>query len=183
MKRFHSFGGWVLALWALAVCTSAALGLGGDHPTGKLVAQHDDWPAGLVDLVNEAGRVRGHWVNQNDFFYYQGDAAALNKFLARYAKLSDTPLTVVLHLAEDQRTGPLGKAATDAFDWKLEVIRRGWGAPLEPLRPKDKPGYVVTVHVWLGSTITLKKLEVPRDVKIQSAGDLEAFIKDHAKRK
>jgi hypothetical protein len=182
VKRFLSFGLPFLVFVALLSCSPSAWGLGGDHPKGKLNAQAQ-WPAGLIDLINSGDRVQGHWVNQNDFFYYKGDAAALQKYLAEYAKIKDTPHTVILHLGSDQRTGPLGDEPTVRFDWKLEVIRRGWGAPLDPARKKDDPGYVVTVHIWLGDQIALSKLDVPKEVNVQSAGDLERFIEAHRMKK
>ena len=89
-----------------------------------------------------------------------------------------TPLAVVLHIGPDQRTGPLGGPRNVPYDWSMEVILRGWGAPLDNNRPADNPGFVVTVHVWLGDRITLKNLQVPDNVEVRSAGDIERFIKE-----
>jgi hypothetical protein len=64
------------------------------------------------------------------------------------------------------------------------VMRRGWGAPLDPRRPEGEPGYVVTVHVWLSDTITLERIDIPKHVDLRSAGDIERFIeryRDHVR--
>jgi hypothetical protein len=115
----------------------------------------------------------------NDFFYYRGDAATLNKFLVAYGQLPDSPLTVVIHTGTIPVTGPLGGEQTTRFDWQLEIMRRGWGAPVDPRRPANDPGYVVTVHVWLSDAITLDRLTVPKHVEVRSAGDIGEFINRH----
>ncbi len=130
-------------------------------------------------LVNSRDRVHGCWVNQGDFFDYAGDAKAFNTFVAAYGKLPDTPHEVV-HAGRAPKTGPLGKDPTLRYDWRLEVVRRGWGAPTDPARPKDKPGYVVTVHVTVGEALPLEALDVPKGVAVKSAGDVEAFVRKRA---
>jgi hypothetical protein len=179
MPRLLTSAPWLAAAILLASAVTA-LALGGDYAKGAKVDKQPEWPDGTVDLANDPSREFGHWVNANDFFYYRGDAATLNAFLARYAKLTDTPLAVELHLGPDQRTGPLAGPRTMPYDWKMDVMRRGWGVPLDPNRPAgdNKPGYVVTVHVWLGDKITLKNLQVPDNVEVRSAGDIERFIKE-----
>ena len=94
-------------------------------------------------------------------------------------KLQDTPLAVVIHTGTRPLTGPLGGERKSPYDWKLEVMRRGWGAPIDPRRPEKEPGYVATVHVWLGDAITLDRLDIPKHVEVRSAGDIERFIERH----
>jgi hypothetical protein len=170
-----------LTLSLCLITASEALAVGGDHPAGKKIARdyNHEWPKGLPDLINSGDRVWGHWINQGEFFYYRGDAAALNKFLASFGKLPNTPLAVVLHAGAKPLTGPLGGEQTTPYDWQLEVARRGWGAPLDPRQPEKEPGYVVTVHVWLGDPITLSRLDIPKHVEVRSAGDIERFINTH----
>lgn len=169
----------------LALVTAAGvLALGGDHPPGKLVGkQNAQWPAGLLDLINSTERVGGHWVNQGDFFYYDGDAATLNKFLEAYGKLPDTPVTVVLHAGGKPMTGPLGGERKTPYTWMLESVRRGWGAPRDPRLPEKEPGYVVTVHIWLTDAITLDRLVVPKHVDVTSTDDIQRFIEAHKQQK
>lgn len=171
----------VFLVTAITVLFSASsvLALGGDHPQGKITELRPEWPKGLMELVNSDGRVQGSWVNQNDFFFFKGDAAAFGKFVERYAKVLDTPLKVVIHAGSIPLTGPLGKPAETSFDWQLRVIRRGWGAPLDPRRPNSDPGYVVTLHLWVSDNITLDQLEIPKQVDVISAGDIEKFIDSH----
>jgi hypothetical protein len=54
--------------------------------------------------------------------------------------------------------------------------------PLDPRLPKEKPGYVLTVHIGLGDAITLDRLDIPKHVDVRSAGDFERFINAHRKR-
>lgn len=171
----------VAALVLLAALPLAALGLGADHPPGKIDARsHPEWPAGTVDLVNSRERVHGCWVNQGDFFDYAGDAKAFNAFVAAYSKLPDTPHEVVVHAGRAPKTRPLAGPHTLRYDWRLDVVRRGWGAPTDPAKPDDKPGYVVTVHVYVGEALPLDKLDIPKNVAVTSAGDVEEFIRKRA---
>ena len=159
-----------------AICVFAA---GGNHSEDPIVSPRDDWPAGLIELVNTGRRVQGHWINANDVFYYGGNAVSLNEFLEKYGCVKDTPLTVVIHAGEKPLTGALGKPMTISFDWQLQVTRRGWGAPEDPRRRNGDPGYVVTTHVWLSNDITLEQLEIPKHIVARSAGEIEEFITQH----
>ena len=166
------------------------LAMGGDYPDGEISTVHSDWPKGLTELINDPARVAGHWVNSNDFFYYQDDASAFNVFAEQYSLLPDTDPVVIIHLGTP-RIGPLGghasfgsvlpfgDPATEAYNWRLVIIRRGWGAPKDPRRPEDDPGYVVTLHVWIGSDIPLERLDIPKHVEVRSAGEIEQFIEHH----
>ena len=136
MRRVILFA---LALSLFSVTASEVLAVGGDHPAGKIAQDYNkEWPTGLPDLINSGDRVWGHWVNQGDFFYYRGDAGAFNKFLASYGKLPNTPLAVVLHAGAKPLTGPLGGEQKTPYDWQVEVMRRGWGAPLDPRQPDER---------------------------------------------
>ncbi len=124
---------FTVALAAFGGTAPEVLALGSDHPAGKIAPDYKkDWPAGLTDLINSVDRVGGHWVNQGDFFFYRTDAAALNKFLASYGKLPNSPLAVVLHAGSKPMIGPLAGEQKTPFDWQIEVMRRGWGAPIDP---------------------------------------------------
>ena len=177
MRRIILFA---LILSLFSVTASEVLALGGNHAAGKIAQEYNkEWPTGLPDLINTGDRVSGHWVNQSDSFYYTGDAASLNKLLASYGKLPNTPLTVVLHAGAKPLTGPLGGEQQTLYDRQLDVTRRGWGVPRDPRLPENEPGYVVTVHVWLGEAITLDRLDIPKHIDVRSAGDIERFINTH----
>jgi hypothetical protein len=177
MRVRFAFSACAMVLGLLALWVSSLLAAAGTHSMGKIVEQHADWPNGLVDLVNSDDWVAGEWVNQNDFFYYQGRAAAFDKFLESYSRLPDSPLVVVLHVGV--APARVDQAPETRFDWELEVLRRGWCAPVDPRRPDGEPGYVVTVHLWLSDGITLDEIHVPKHVDVRSAGDLERFIERH----
>ncbi len=172
-----------LALSFFIVSATEVFAVGGDHQPGKITQEYNkEWPAALPDLINSMDRVGGHWVNQGDFFYYRGNAGELNKFLAGYGKLTNTPLSVVIHTGTKALTGPLGGEQKTPYDWQVEVMRRGWGAPLDPRLSEKEPGYVVTIHLWLSDSLPLERLEIPKHVEVRSAGDIERFITTHRDR-
>jgi len=174
-KAIVSFGVVLIVLaWCMPGFPWAA-----EHPARLPVGGSPAWPAGLRELLNREGRVYGFFVNANDFFFYLGDTEALNEFLAQYAKLKDTPLTLVLHSAQG-KTGRLGYGEKKIqFDWEVKVLARGWSPEAPPDPTTEKPGYVVIVDLWLGGNIDLDKLKVPLNVKVKSRGEIEKFIGDH----
>ena len=177
MRRPASF---LLLLWALTVCVSQAWALGANHPKGQPVADREGWPEGLVHLVNRPGRVGGFFVNANDYFLYAGDTRALNDFLAEYGRLKQTPLSVVLRTeAAPMTDGPWDKEGQTHTDWRLSVLRRGGApdAPHDPKAPRDRPGYVLIVDVWLGETIKGEEVKVPAGVEVRYGAELSLVIR------
>src|SRR5262245_33840096 len=77
----------LLALLALAATGRPAWALGeedfGNAPLSD--ANYTDWP-GIMPVVNHAARVYHWWVNGNEEFYYEGDAAAVNETLKKFAE-------------------------------------------------------------------------------------------------
>ena len=178
MSRFLTF---TLALCQLSLFAGEALAVGGNHPSGKIAPNYNsDWPKGLPDLINSADRCGGHWVNQGDFFFYRGDAAALKLFLETFGKLPNSPLVVVLHAGSKPMTGPLGGEQKTPYDWQLEIVRRGWGVPIDPRLPADEPGYIVTIHIWLSDALALENLAIPKHIEVKSAGDIQRFVERHS---
>lgn len=165
----------------VAITAPDACADGADYPAGRPTQQErPDWPEEWVSLANDETRVQGHWVASNDFFYYRGDLADFNDFVSRYGMLPEIDPTLILHVGKTPITGPLGsKEKTIPFNWKMEVYRRGWGAPIDPRRASDAPGYVVTLHVWLSEDISLEDLDIPEHVDVRSGGELEEFINQH----
>ncbi len=130
----------VTLIWCISVFP-----MGGEHPAGVPMGQQPDWPAGLADLLNSAGRVYGYWVNANDWFFYAGDTDDFNDFLKRYSKLKDTPLTFVLHSARG-KTGHLGYGEEKIdYDWEVKLFRRGWHPEAPPDPTVTRQGYVITL--------------------------------------
>jgi len=169
-------------LISLALCTPAFPWVA-EHPAQLPVGGATGWPAGLRELVNREGRVYGYFINANDFFFFTGDTESFNDFLEQYARLKGTPLTLIVHPGRGitSRLGEKEKKIT--FDWEVEVLCRGWHpqAPPDPTRdPRtDKPGYVVILEVWVGGNVELKKVKVPKTVKMKSGGEIEKFIAGH----
>jgi len=169
----------VLAFLAvLTLCVVPAFGLGGGHPKGHPVGS-PDWPEGLEKVVNSDRRVGGYFVNANDTFFYDGDTIDVNAFLAAAAAVKKTPLRIYLHEGLGFGGKPWGAAERPIVDWKLAVLRRGWGpdAPVDPKAPEGKPGYVLVANVWLGRNIEEAKLKLPPGVSITHVPNLSLVVR------
>jgi hypothetical protein len=143
---------------------------------GKLqFSTSGDGPTGLVDLMNSGGCFYGHWVNANEEFFYQGDSALLNKFMERYSKLKNTPLTLIIHAGSHRRSVLWGEKPEKSYDWKLLIQKYGWGAPETASTDADDK-YVVTVDAWIDRGIRLADLDIPANVAVKSGGEIEDFI-------
>ena len=167
-----------LPLLALCLlCPIVVWAIGMDIGNGPI--NTDGGPKGLADLVNKSSRVHGYFVNSASTFFFKGDTATLNDFLVEYSTLG-TNLHVVIHPGTTEVRSPWDKAPRDiAADWRLSVM------PLAadgPLRDVDKPfTYVTRVDVWLGGAVKLDALRVPRDVIVDSGGEIEMFVEEHRK--
>ena len=169
------------SLLVLAAAATIALGLGADHPADRPVGGSSGWPPALLDLVNSKGRVGGYFVNQFDSFFFQGDAKALAAWLERYAALPDTPLRLVLHPGRGDDRRPWSKPDEKRLpvDWRFDVNNRQWTREAIEEKKPVKPGYDVTVHVFLGGQVGLEDLDVPLAVSVESGGEVEEFIAHH----
>ena len=91
--------------------------------------------------------------------------------------MKDTPLLLTLHPGRGTAREPWDKDKSVPCEWSVYIQRRGWGAP------EAKPGatgkYVVTLHLWLGGDVALEELDVPLNVNVHSAGEIEKFIASH----
>jgi hypothetical protein len=154
-----------------------AWGLGADHRSGAI--DNNQWPKGLAALVSGDNRVHGFFVNETDILFFRGDALALNTFLTKYSELLGTKLQLVLHPGKLEVKSPWDKQPRKiAADWKL------YAAPYEEGGAQPKSGEFVTrVDVWLGGSVKLEELRVPANVTVKSGGEIEAFVKEHAKAK
>jgi len=173
----------------MLVCCEHALATGGPHGTNA-VNLSDSYLSELSsrqlsDLANRPGRVGGYWVNSNDWFYFAGDTEALNDFLRRYAKLTETPLILVLHPGKAPAESCVGDLFEQPYDWKLDSMYAGC------TREKawfEKPGggqwrRVAIVQTWLGGNVRLDRLEVPTDIEVRPGGEIEAFIEEHDRKR
>ena len=178
MKRMMSP---VLALLVSFICAAVAFGLSMNYAPNSRITGPSDWPAGLKELANYQGRVVAYvsWT-VNTYMFYTGDTDRFNRFVARCAKVRETPVTVILHPGCGT-TSPLGAHDPKvACDWGLSVLRRG-SVPEAPPFPSDNPGYVLRLDLWLGGPVELNKLQIPANVEVRSGGEIERFVADHEK--
>ncbi len=175
--------------FALSLILSArALSLGMDTGTQPAV-QQEGWPKGAVDLANHPGRVAGHWVNQSDVFFFAGDTAVFNAFLARYAALSgeETPHILTIQPGPGVTTKLGEKEPKIHYDWFMEISRAGWDGE-QHYNPDPKiDRFPVRVRITLatGGAVELKDIALPAniDLKTKSAEEIEAWVmRQRAKR-
>lgn len=165
------------SIWAVLIPTLAEA-LGSDHPNDTPIGGTDKWPAGLTELVNTDQRVHGYFVNWEDILFFEGETAALNGFLEKYAALPDTKLEVVLHPGKLEAKAPWDKNPTGvAADWRL------YASPFSPDQVREvgvEPGpFITRIDVYLGGGVVLNELRVPQNVAVTSGGEIEAFIEAH----
>ena len=171
----------ILCLAAFLFFSASAWPLGMDTGTQPAVAQ-EGWPKGVVELANDPHRVSGYWVNQSDVFFFAGDTAAFNAFLARYAALSGEETPHILTIAPGPGvTGKLGeKEPKIHYDWFMEITRAGWDGE-QHYNPDPKiDRFPVRVRITLatGGAVNLQAVELPAnvDLKTKSAEDIEAWV-------
>jgi hypothetical protein len=138
---------------------------------------------GLTELLAGKGYLGGFFINASDWFFYAGDAKALNAFLADYAKLPDTPLVLVLHPGTGKASAPWDKEALNC-DWSVGVSRERLARAPEAgegkaLQGKQRPRVEVTLSLWLGGQVGLSDLDVPLNVEVRSGGEIEDFVATH----
>jgi hypothetical protein len=145
-----------LALGLSGLISPEALALGGDYPKAKLAEQGPNC-------------VHGYFVNWVDVFFYSGDTATFNTFVAGYSQRTDLKLRVVIHAGAKKARSPWDKADRDiAADWSYYVWNVGIPDPRKPAPSR--------VDVWLGSRIKLDELRIPANVEVVSGGEIERFI-------
>ena len=168
----------------LLLLSAPALPLGMD--IGKEpVAEQPGWPKGAVELANDPHRVAGYWVNQSNVYFFAGDTAAFNAFLARYAALSgeETPHVLTIKPGPGTTTKLSEKEPKIHYDWSLEVTRAGWDAE-QRYNPDPKFAQfqtIVQIVLATGGAVDLKAIERPAKVvlKTKSAEGIEAWVMQH----
>lgn len=176
---------FLLMLLATVIVTCPSVfGLAGEIDVSKPIVQQPDWPGGVADLLNSQKPVYAFFVNSQDNYYYSGDAAAFNDFMARYAELSGIPHTLVLHCGRGEVKDRIANSADSqpsyAFDWYIFVV-----PPMIPDGGLDKTSpykRYVTVNLYLGCNIQLSDIKVPAKVKVIAGKEIGDFIKKHEAR-
>lgn len=155
--------------------------LGMDTGTQPAV-QQEGWPKGAVDLANDPSRVSGYWVNQSDVFFFAGNTAAFNAFLARYAALSgeETPHILTIQPGPGVTTKLGEKEPKIHYVWFMEITRAGWDGE-QHYNPDPKiDRFAVRVRITLatGGAVELKDIALPAnvDLKTKGAEEIEAWV-------
>lgn len=172
----------------LLLLSAPAWPMGQDTGTTPAVEQKG-WPKGVVELANDPRRVSGYWVNQSDSFFFAGDTAAFNAFLARYAALSpdETPHILIIQPGPG-RTGKLTDQEPKIhYDWSMEITRAGWDGEQHYNPDPQIDRFPVRVRITLatGGAVDLKDVVLPEKValKTKSTADIEAWVmRQRAKR-
>jgi hypothetical protein len=169
-----------VALLMVLISADSVCALGSDIPKGPVGSPQ--WPAGLTELLNRPNRVHGYFINQMDVYFYTGDVSAFNEFIAQYAALKGTSLSLTLRPGRGTANSPWDKEKTTPCDWFVNV-RRIWSKDAPADRATTKPSFSVSMSLYLGGQIDLKDVKVPLSVEVMSDGSIERFIKEHEARR
>jgi hypothetical protein len=151
----------ILVLACATLQTAEALALGSDHSKEEIAQRGPNC-------------VHGFWVNEQDVFFYAGDAASFSKFVEEAAKQNQTVVRVILH--------PGAKRARSPWDKEDRDIPADWSVLTGGTRAKDNVAET-RIDVWLGGRIKLDQLRIPANVDVVSGGEIERFIADRKKAK
>lgn len=144
------------------VIAAPAFALGMDYPAGQPVKLHQA-PAAVNDLINNANRIHGFFVNTEDFFFYAGDTAALESFLNRYAALEGIlGHRLIVHPGKGVARSPWDGGEGMPCDWRLDVSR--------PTK------WLLIVHVWTEGNVEMNRLTVPEGIRREQASDADSGI-------
>lgn len=157
----------------LVLCLSSRAWALGEENFGNTAfneANFQDWP-GIMPLVNHPSRGYHRWVNGNEHFFYQGDTAALNDALRKFAA-SKVEVHEVLLRPAPAVVKSFDEAKTIAFNWNLHIIG-GIARHLTTLDQGSKVWSITpTMTVCVGEGIDLEKIEIPQGVSIVDLTDL-----------
>ncbi|MGI9474264.1 MAG: hypothetical protein ACR2NZ_22170 [Rubripirellula sp.] len=149
-------------------------------------------PYGKTEISQAGPGCIGGWKSDHgETAYFCGDTEMLHAYLQTLAKRAEHPVTVVLHAGSSRVDAPeetrqLGFGLAELDDNQIEV---DWSVvracPFEGVRSgkcrcDDRR---VTVHVQIAERIRLEKLAIPREFRVEPAGDIDEFIKRHDAKK
>lgn len=123
----------LIALLLLALAPAPALALGEELFGNAPRVKQPEWAVGVVDVVNLQSRVYLQWVNGNESFFFQGDAAALTEAIRKFAAIQDDKKVLVLLPGTGATKSFQGKPV--AFDWKLHVPSGIYRAMMKETHP------------------------------------------------
>ncbi len=167
----------VLAAVVSMLVTTLAFGLGGDYSPKDPVGKNTKWPAGLHALITSRPFVHGYFVNADDYFFYQGDEAALNVFLAQCGQIQGAPLKLVLDPGKGEAKSPWDKKPGKACNWELRAANLAWRRAVTK-KPPTGPDYGVEIIVYT-ATIDVTKLKIPLSMNVEVGGAIGRVIEQH----
>lgn len=173
---------FVIAVLVLLIACSAAWALAqediGNEPLNE--ANFSEWP-GLVPVVNHPSRVYHLWVNGSEQCFYQGDVAALNDTLRKFAEVRTESRDVVLRPGPGE-TQTLVGGKTIPFSWHLQL----YGGISRHLLGLDGGKQIWSDHpvlsVYTGG-IDLNKIEIPKGVTLLSITEVKKRTREGLKSK
>jgi hypothetical protein len=170
-----------MVLVLLLVAAPTVFPMGAVHPKGPITSPQ--WPPILNELVNHKGRVYGYFYGRSEYFFFAGDTQAFNEFVARYAQLKDTSLTLTLRLQRGMAGAWWEKEKTTSCDWYLTISRPPRAAAASADSATTATEVTVALCLYLGGQVALRELKVPLNVEVRSGGAMERFIKEHEARR
>lgn len=142
-------------------------------------------PKELVDLANDEARVAASIGPIADATCsYVGDTARLNTFLQAFANMPETELYLQVYLHAGRFTLNMNRYDnTDTIqniDWTMSVSQNYKGRTnAQDFGNRD---WLSRVDIYLGGDIKLDTLDIPKNLEVKSAGEIEAFIAKHAEK-
>lgn len=137
-----------------------------------------------------AGCVGGSISGHGNTAYFRGDTARLNQQLTSLAKTipDDRSVVVVLFAgakfvdsAEEKPQTGFGAPSRDQvmIDWSVSKSCKFDEVVTGVCKCNNMD---VTVNIWISNNIRLNELIVPTEFVVRSAGEIAAFVKQHATR-
>lgn len=163
----------LLLLVTVLLGTTAARALGmedfGNAPLSD--ANYQEWP-GVMSTINHPSRVYHWWVNGNEKFFYEGDTAALNDVLRRFATTATERRLVVLRPGPGE-TQSFDQSKTIRFHWSLHLL--GGIAGHLATRPQGEKVWSKhpVLSVFVDDALDLDKLEVPKGITLVPLAELK----------
>ena len=157
----------MLAACAIMFAASSAFGLARVYSDGPVTGVAG-WPKGMQHLVNTAHRVFGFKHNEEDVFFYTGNAADFTSFLLEYSKIDPIQKHVlIIHGGPGMAKLPWDKNGAPC-DWELYGCR---GMLREDVKDPTSVSlmYNLEVHFWTRGKIDLKQVTVPKNVELRMA--------------
>ncbi len=144
-------------------------------------------PPELLKAINDFPRVYGYFYRTGQF-YFKGDTAALNKFLATLAKLSPDKYTLTARLTTEGGEGQKISKSSDTPD-AAEKFSYNWHLSLHTIyimknnKIVDEEFRDIAVDICVRGDIDLARLELPAAFKAEVSGRLNDFVGGHNARR